>query len=174
MLTVATLMRSKPETVRSDMTLIRLERLFLTSGYTGFPVVDGGRLVGVVSRSDIVRSILAERSRVEQVSDFYRQTGPVRAEDSLESLEKIAAQVGVRTEALCVKDVMIQSVVSIGSRESITTLAEMMYEGHLHRLPVVEDDRLVGLVTSMDLVRAIHEGRLTERDSPIDSDHLIA
>lgn len=174
MLTVASLMQSKPETVRPDLTLIKLERLFLTSGFTGFPVVQDARLVGVVSRSDIVRSLLTERSRVEQVSTFYGETGPVPAEASHQSLEQIAAQVGVRTAALHVADVMIHNVVSIGPRESVRTLAEMMYEGHLHRLPVVDGDRLVGLVTSMDLVRAIHEGRLVEGDVGMDSGHLLA
>jgi CBS domain-containing protein len=49
-----------------------------------------------------------------------------------------------------------------------------MVDGHLHRLPVVRGDRLVGLITSMDLVGAIAEGRLEEVDESTDTRHLIA
>jgi CBS domain-containing protein len=37
-----------------------------------------------------------------------------------------------------------------------------MLEGHLHRVPVLEETRLVGIVTAMDLVRAIADQRLVE------------
>jgi len=164
MLTVSALMQSEPKTVRPDMTLSRLEQTFLSSGFTGFPVVSEGRLVGVVSRSDVVRSLLTERSRVEQVSDFYTALGPVSGDTPLESLEKTAAQVGVRIATLKVEDVMIHEVVSIGSSDPVKRLADMMVEGHLHRLPVVDGDRLVGLVTSLDLVRGISDGRFVEAD----------
>jgi CBS domain-containing protein len=173
MLTVAALMQSEPKTVRPDMTLSHLEETFLSSGFTGFPVVEKNRLVGVVSRSDVVRSLLTERSRVEQVSDFYVALGPVSGDTPVESLEKTAAQVGVRIAALKVEDVMIHQVVSIGSSEPIKHLADMMVEGRFHRLPVVDGGRLVGLVTSMDLVRCIAEGRFVESDAAADKTALL-
>jgi len=173
MLTVAALMKSDPKTVRPDMSVNSLEQLFLSSGFTGFPVVNEDRLVGVVSRTDIIRSLLTEQSRVEQVSDFYSSAGPTSEDTLLENLQKTAGQVGVRIAALKVEDVMIQNVVSIGSDEPIQSLADMMVEGHLHRLPVVDGDRLVGLVTSMDLVRAVADGRFVESDMAVDSGHLL-
>jgi CBS domain-containing protein len=164
MLTVAAVMQSDPKTVGPDMTLSHLEQMFLTSGFTGFPVVQEGSLVGVVSRTDVVRSLVTEQSRADQVSDYYSSLGPASGDSAPESLEKAAAQVGVRIASLKVEDVMIRNVVSIGSGEPLQALAKLMVEGHLHRLPVVDGDRLVGLVTSMDLVRCFAEGRFVESE----------
>jgi CBS domain-containing protein len=173
MLTVGTLMQTHPKTVLPDMTINRLESLFLSSGFTGFPVVEGDRLVGVVSRSDIIRSLLTERSRAEQVSDFCSSMGPAGVEEPEQSLDAIAAQVGVRLSQMKVEDVMIHNVVRVESSESAAAVAKLMLDGHLHRVPVVEGDRLVGLVTSMDLVAAIADGRFTETDTTVDSNHLL-
>jgi CBS domain-containing protein len=57
---------------------------------------------------------------------------------------------------------MVHEVVSVRPAESIRDLAKRMTDGHLHRLPVVEEGRLVGLITSMDLVRAFADGRFVE------------
>lgn len=163
MMTVAALMQAHPETVSADLPVTMLERRFLDSGFSGFPVVDDDRLIGVVSRYDIVRSLITERSHAEQISEFYSTTRPICAEDEIKSLEATAAQVGVRIAKLRVEDVMTRTVISIDVSESIQGLASLMLEGHLHRLPVVEHGRLVGVVTTMDLVRAVAEMRLAER-----------
>ena len=49
-----------------------------------------------------------------------------------------------------------------------------MSDGHLHRLPVVHGEKLVGLITTMDLVRAISEGHFTETDEATDPQILLA
>jgi len=162
MLNVTALMRNHPTTVSPDMSVQNLESLFLSSGFTGFPVVENDRLVGVVSRSDIVRSLLTERSRAEQTSSFYASMGPETSNAEIESLDAIAAQVGVRLAHMKVEDVMIRNVVRVESSESLRSVAKLMRDGHLHRLPVVEGDRLIGIITSMDLVGAIAEGRFVE------------
>ena len=137
MMTVAALMQAHPETVSADLPVTMLERRFLDSGFSGFPVVDDDRLIGVVSRYDIVRSLITERSHAEQISEFYSTTRPICAEDEIKSLEATAAQVGVRIAKLRVEDVMTRTVISIDVSESIQGLASLMLEGHLHRLPVV-------------------------------------
>jgi CBS domain-containing protein len=172
MMNVAAIMQKHPETVSPEMTLSRLEQRFIESRFTGFPVVEGGRLV--VSRSDVVRSLLTERSRAEQISDFYSQMGPASDEEAARSLEAIAAQVGVRLAALRVADVMIVNVVTIESDQSVRDLARLMLEGEFHRLPVVVEGELIGLVTSIDLVRAVAEGRLDESDTPVEPGGLLA
>jgi CBS domain-containing protein len=68
---------------------------------------------------------------------------------------------------------MVRNVVSIESSEPVQRLAQIMVDGHLHRLPVVNGDRLVGLVTTMDLVRAVSEGHLREADGSADPQTLL-
>jgi CBS domain-containing protein len=173
MSTVARIMQTKPTTVAPDMTLLSLERLFLSSGFTGFPVVRDDRLVGIVSRSDIVRTLITERTHAEQISDFYAGGGRIAEDAASASLESIAAQVGVRIGGMHVEDVMIRQTISVGPEESLRRLARLMFDGHLHRLPVVDGERLVGLVTSMDLVRAVAEGQLVDAAAHDDPEKLI-
>ena len=173
MLSVEKIMQSNPKTVSPDMTLVNLESLFLSTRFTGFPVVKEDRLIGVISRSDIIRSLVTERSRSEQLCDFYSGAQLQNPDDPAESLEATAAQVGVRLAELRVEDAMVRNVVSINSSESLQHLAQLMLEGHFHRLLVVNGDKLVGLITSMDLVRAIAEGHLKETDESSDSQLLL-
>lgn len=164
MMTVATIMQTEAKTVSPDMTLTQLEQRFLETGFSGFPVVDEGKLVGVVSRSDIVKSILTERSRIEQLSDFYSSSNAIlepSGDDASEaSLDAIAAQVGIRMNDLRVRDLMAHDVIRTECNETLPHLATFMLEGGFHRLPVVDGERLVGVVTSMDIVRAVAEGLL--------------
>ena len=166
MLNVEKIMQSDPRTVSPELTLVDLERLFLSSRFTGFPVVENERLVGVISRSDIIRSMVVERSRSEQLSDFYCGA-------PAHSLEATAARVGMRLAEQKVEDVMIRNVVSIDSSESLQRLSQIMLEGNIHRLPVMNDNKLVGLITTMDLVRAIAEGHLKETDEIDDPQILL-
>lgn len=173
MLNVETIMQSKPKTVSPDMTLTNLEQLFLSTKLTGFPVIKEGRLVGVVSRSDIIRSLVTERSRAEQLSDFYCGAQLIGEEGPTQCMEATAAQVGVRLADQCVEDAMVRNVVSIDSAEPVRHLAQLMVEGHLHRLPVVNGDKLVGIVSTMDLARAVSEGHLIETDEAADPQVLL-
>ena len=70
-MTVRELMRFPVHSVPPDMPLRDLEREFLDKQVSGFPVVENNELVGVVSRSDIVRQLAFERRLAETTSDFY-------------------------------------------------------------------------------------------------------
>jgi CBS domain-containing protein len=53
-----------------------------------------------------------------------------------------------------VKEIMSHPVITTGPNISIENVARLMAKKGIKKLPVVEDDRLVGIVTSMDLMRA--------------------
>lgn len=50
-------MTSDPHSVTPENTILELAERFLKEGYRRFPVVDGGRLVGVISRRDVMRAM---------------------------------------------------------------------------------------------------------------------
>lgn len=161
MLTVAALMQTDPETVPVDMTLEHLEQAFLRSGFGGFPVVDEGRLVGVVTRSDIVRSHQAESAREGQISDYYTYTAPPVDEADLQhEVDASAARIGVRMAHQTAGDVMSRNLITVEPTAPLETLARTMLTHHVHRVPVVEKERLVGIVTTLDLMAAVADGRL--------------
>lgn len=62
---------------------------------------------------------------------------------------------GEQLEKLRVKDIMTRCVVTTRPDESIKTAAFLMFEGGFGSLPVVEGDKLVGMITERDVLWAI-------------------
>lgn len=150
-------MQTEVGTVVPDMSLPDLERAFLSARRSGFPVVEKGQLVGIISRSDVVRQLCVETALAEQISDFYAGEG---VSEPPESLEEVGARVGARIERLAVREVMSRRLITAAPEDPLADVARRMIEHGIHRLPVVESGRLVGLVSSLDLVRLFAEGRV--------------
>jgi CBS domain-containing protein len=158
-LVVKQIMQRSIRTIAPEVTLPELEKAFLKEGVSGFPVVDKGELVGIVSRSDIVRQLFLEHHAAERTSDFYfDETG--FHEVPLVTFDQIADRVGERIEKLQVKDVMSGGVIKVSPDQPLKMVAQTLADNHVHRVLVTEEGRLVGLVSSLDLVRLIANGRV--------------
>ena len=158
-LVVRQIMQRNVRTIAPDVTLPDLEKAFVREGISGFPVVDKGELVGIVSRSDIVRQLVLEHHAAERTSDFYVDDAGFH-EIPLVTFEQISDRVGERIERLHVKDVMSRRLVTISPNQSLKMAAQTLADNQLHRVLVTEDNRLLGLVSSLDLVRLIANGRV--------------
>jgi CBS domain-containing protein len=58
-----------------------------------------------------------------------------------------------KSSQINVREVMSHNLVVINPSNTILELAQLMKERRIHRVPVIKDDRLIGMVTSFDLVR---------------------
>lgn len=152
-------MQTGVRVVRADLTLPELERRFLDERVSGFPVVDGGRLVGIVSRSDVVRQLCVERSEAEILSAYYLDLSGFE-ESPAEDLAAIASRVGQGIEDKTVRDVMSESLITVAPSDPLPEVARALVEHRIHRLPVTEGEVLVGIVTSLDFVRLFADGRV--------------
>jgi len=92
------------------------------------PVVDGPRLVGIVSERDLFRSSLA-------------QALGYATKDTRDLMK-----------TLRIKDVMVTTVITIPPDTELCEATKMMMEEKIGCLPVVEDNRLVGLITETDIL----------------------
>ncbi|WP_432479285.1 CBS domain-containing protein [Nocardioides sp. GXQ0305] len=73
---VADVMSTLPLTVTSDTDLARAADLMTSTAVKSLPVVDGGQVVGVVSRRDVIRLLARQDSRIEaDVDELFRQAG---------------------------------------------------------------------------------------------------
>ncbi len=158
-LLVKQIMQRNVYTIAPGVTLPELEKAFVKEGVSGFPVVDKGKLVGIVSRSDIVRQLVLEHHAAERTSDFYFDNAGFH-EIPLITFAQVADRVGERIEQLQVKDVMSHILVKVSPNQSLRMVAQTLTDNHVHRLLVTEDDRLLGLVSSLDLVGLIANGRI--------------
>jgi CBS domain-containing protein len=54
---VSEFMSNAPKTVEAEMSIVDLAQVFVDSGYRRFPVMEGNRLVGQISRRDVLRAL---------------------------------------------------------------------------------------------------------------------
>jgi CBS domain-containing protein len=136
------------KTVRTDDTIRDVAVIICTNHVSGVPVVDDeGKVVGVISEKDIIKAMYPD------YTEFHDD--PVRSRD-FEELEE-------RYEALLVRkveDLMSRNVLSITSDVPILKAASLMILKKIRRLPVIDQGKLVGIVSQGDIHQAIFKKKL--------------
>lgn len=125
--TVADLMTSSPMTVRPHESVLQLVHTFHQKRFRHLLVTDAdGRLLGIVSDRDVGRCF-----------------GPTGRPDE-------ATLAAIHTEA-----VMSRDVITIDADAPLTAAVDLMYEQGVSCLPVTSGDRLVGILTTTDLMQLL-------------------
>ncbi len=154
--TARDIMSSQVVSVPSSVTLVELERVLYDARISGAPVVDGGTIVGVVSRRDIDRFVSRERSREAAASAFYA-TDPQMADDELPRGDPTHDAFEL-LEKTRVREIMTRDVLAVEADAPIREIARLMTDQRIHRVLVVEKGALAGVVSSLDLVAVLAEG----------------
>jgi CBS domain-containing protein len=179
MLTVRDIMNADVVTVGPHATVRHLARLLADEEISGVPVVDdNGTLLGVVSATDVVRlagedadvhiasaALPSDRATLpdpdgdEEVDpDPYGFFLPEDSPFSGERLLDQFAEMGL--DSVVVADIMTPVTFSVTPEATLKELADFLVRGRIHRAVVLRDERLLGIVTSGDVLRAVAEGRL--------------
>lgn len=127
-------------TITPDTTLLAAAKLMLEHRVGGFPVVDAsGRIVGVFSESDLLHK--------------EGEEGSPWLDIMVGQNEKPAASLQLDTRK--VADIMTRQPITIAPDASIADACRLLHDHRLRRLPVVESGKLIGMIASVDLVRAV-------------------
>jgi CBS domain-containing protein len=127
--------------VSRDMPLKELAALLSERRISGVPVVDDERVVGVVSEADVLmKQVGRPVSRRRPLEWIFGEQ-----QDPEELRRRLASTAG---------DAMTAPAVTIDAGRSLREAAALMVDAKVNRLPVTTDDRLVGILTRADLVRA--------------------
>lgn len=144
---VAACMESEPGRVTApDLSLLDVAQVFLENSWRLLPVVEGGRILGQISRCDVLRAEhhLATHIR-RHAAEGTNENGPT-VEDSNTGLRPVTpALVG------CWMDAEAQT---ISEDTDLFTIAHIFRDTPYRRLPVVRDGRLVGIVTRRHVLEA--------------------
>lgn len=127
-----------------ERTIVELARLLLSRGVSGVPVIDGDRLVGVVSEGDLIR-------RAEIGTDERRRSWWLRLFASGAAL----ARDYTKSHAERVRDVMTTEVVVVDEETPLADVAAVLESKRIRRVPVVRRGRVLGVVARADLVRGL-------------------
>jgi CBS domain-containing protein len=174
MRTVRDIMNPDIISVRSGTTVEALVQLLDEASISGVPVLDStGKVVGVVSRTDVVRA--AAHSRESWAPDsFWEALGTAspatgtdgEGEDEADSAWFLAPESSawmlpaaafpeLGLGETSVDEIMTPVAFSVDPGMLVWELADFLVRGRIHRALVVEEDRLVGIVTAFDLLRVM-------------------
>lgn len=138
------IMTRAPITVKSSSSIADAARLLLDNHISGLPVVDdNGAIVGIVSEGDFLRrgELDTERRRSAFLEFFV---SPGRLADEY-----------VHAYGRLIGEVMTSPVKTISPQALVSEAVETMERDGINRLPVVDGEKLVGIVTRSDLLRAL-------------------
>lgn len=152
-------MKRMVHVVSPKLSLTELEKKFVEEKISGFPVVENDELIGMVTRTDLVRELSVETELAESVSDFYMDEKGFH-EVPLTDLHQVASRVGEQLITLTVRDVMCPKIIAIRPDDSIQAAARLMSEHRIHRILVTKEDRIVGVISSLDLADLLAQGKI--------------
>jgi len=141
---VADIMVKKVISVGPDATVREVASLMLERRISGVPVVnDARRVLGVVSEGDLIRRPEIETDRAK--------AGWLR----LFLSDEDRAREFVKSHGRRAREVMTQPAICVAPDTQLAVVVQLMERHRIKRLPVLEHDRLAGLVTRADLLRAL-------------------
>ena len=119
------------ETLDRNDTLDLAKDLMHKKRIRHFPVLEGGRVVGVVSQRDLFHATLGSVMKYGERSErSYLAT-------------------------IAIKEVMSEPPITVVPTASIQEAASVMFESKIGCLPVVEGKKLVGIVSETDILREV-------------------
>jgi len=158
MYTASDLMNSPVITISPDATLGEAGELFSKHNISGMPVVDSeGQLCGMISELDEAKQFMKAAvifSGLPVVNDDGITVGHLSEEDELNELVADAASQKV-------SDSMTTNVVSANVDDCIVEIIDRFVSRAVHRLPVVDEGRVVGVIGVRDVVNFVR--RMTKR-----------
>ena len=142
-LRVADIMQTDWPTLGPEQTVEDTIKLFAESGISGVPVVEEGRLVGVITEGDLIF-----QDAEIKAPGFLDILGGVIPLGNWDEYRREA----LKSAGVTVGEVMTEDVVTISPDSSLAEAATIMAEERIKLLPVAEEGVLRGVVTRMDIL----------------------
>jgi CBS domain-containing protein len=133
---VEKVMTRAPHTIEANRSVGAVLGLMREFGISHVPVMEGGKLVGMVSIEDILKNIYWPQRR--------QTTGDIVGEK-------------IETLGVAVKGIMASPVVTVDGKTSLRDAEAQMHKNDVACLAVVSGDRLVGIVTKLDFLEQISQ-----------------
>lgn len=138
------LMTTPAITMREDETLAAAARVLLEKRVSGLPIVDAaGKLVGILTSTDLApRDSTVPHSDVRAIQLFRKWLGPGGLVEAYREAERIP-----------LKDAMNPNPIVALPDDNIEHVAELMLENRINHVPIVQEERVIGIVTRHDFLR---------------------
>lgn len=121
-------------------------KILMEKNISGVPVVDDEEhVIGIVTEGDLIY-----RSKKLRIPTFFSILDGYVFLESTKTIEKqLKKMVGYRVE-----DVMTTEVITVEEDQTVEDVATLMTKEKINRVPVVANDRLVGIISRRDIIRS--------------------
>lgn len=147
MLKASDIMQKDPQTIPPQTTVEELGRIFIERNISGLPVVDSsGALVGIATENDLISR--NKQIHIPTLLRLFDAFIPLEGFKAFETeMKRISAKV--------VEDVCTRDIVKVNPETSLEEIATIMTDKRVHHLPVLDGDKLVGMINQHDVLKAI-------------------
>ncbi|MHB9094042.1 MAG: CBS domain-containing protein [Eubacteriales bacterium] len=134
-------------TVRPEDTVEDVIKLLLDNRISGVPVVNGeNEVVGIVTEGDL----MVKTQKLHVPSYIQILGGVIYLDDPEDFREELKKSVAIKVE-----DMMTTDPLTVEEDTPVDEIATIMSDSGINRLPVVRDDRLMGIVSRADIIRSM-------------------
>jgi CBS domain-containing protein len=187
---VSTAMTANPLTIEEDRSIKDAAELMLDQGISSLPVVHGGELVGIITKTDLIRALKSSKVKVRRIMtediefvapedrvvharrlmldknigrllviDGGRLVGILTEKDAAKALSAFRKTADRfqhrRIRNLIVGDIMTQNVRTLGDEATVGEAAKMMLDYDFSGIPIVREAQIMGIVTKTDIIRIL-------------------
>ncbi|WP_135609510.1 CBS domain-containing protein [Methanococcoides sp. AM1] len=119
---------------------------------SGVPVVSDSNVMGIVSEVDLLKLLeIPEHGGLWLPSPFEVIEIPIRELISWEDTKKMLSDVGSKP----VSEIMVKDIFTVSLDSSVEDASRLMTKHKVNRLPVLDGDKLVGIITRGDIIRGL-------------------
>lgn len=146
-LKVSDIMTPDPVTVGPELSVTEAARIMVDKKIGALPVLEGDRLIGMVTEGDLImQDVKLEYPTYLHLLDGLIMYPPSTARFESELKKAVAADV---------RTVMTEDPITVQSDAPVEDAATLLVDRDVSRLPVMDGDRLVGIVSKSDVVRSL-------------------
>jgi CBS domain-containing protein len=147
MLTAKDIMTTKVITVQQDTSVNKLAEILWEKKISGAPVLDDdGKVISVVTESDLI-----DQNKKIHIPTMISILDSVIFLESSQKTEKEIKKMAGNT----VQDICAMNLVAVSEDTGLDEIATIMSEKKVHTLPVMEGDKLIGVIGKSDIIRSM-------------------
>jgi len=142
------IMTKNPIAVSPEDKIEEVTKILLENKISGVPVVDENHhVVGIVSEKDLMHK--ADELKIPFYVTLFDSIifleNPIRFNNELK-----------KYTAYLVKEAMTKNVISVNENAPLAEVVELLQKKNVNRLPVIRNDKLIGIITRNDVLKAIN------------------
>jgi len=153
----ADIMTTSVITVRADTGVREIAELLLANRISAVPVIDDEqKVLGIVSEGDLMRRLESDSEKRHSwwIENFFSESHD--------------AEHYIKAHGRTASDVMTRSVVTISADMPLKEIAAILERNHIKRVPVTDNNQLVGIVSRANLLHGLTAGQISEQTGSTD------